>query len=90
MRKFLQTCATSGFCNRNRGVANGQNFEIRPNSVVLNVATLSATLVNSVADKPLQLTLTSHADGFVRVMVDELPSVGRYQASVAKIRFRRQ
>lgn len=75
----MQTCAQAGFCNRNRNVAQGQNFEVMPNSVVLNTATLSATLLNAPANKHLQLTLTSHADGFVRLHVDESPSVGRYQ-----------
>lgn len=49
------------------------------NSVTLNVATLTATLVNTQYSKHLQLTITAHADGFLRFMVDESPSVGRYQ-----------
>ncbi|PNH09384.1 Neutral alpha-glucosidase AB [Tetrabaena socialis] len=75
----FKKCAQTSFCSRNRNVEQGKNFEIPPATVQLNVATLTATLVNTQYSKHLQLTLTSHADGFLRVMVDESPSVGRYQ-----------
>ena len=75
----VQKCATASFCARNRNTPQGSYFEVAPASVGLNVATLSATLVNTLYSKHLLLTITSHADGFLRVTVDETPSVGRYQ-----------
>ncbi len=75
----FKKCAQTSFCSRNRGVEQGKNFEIAPASVQLNVATLTATLVNTQHSKHLQLSLTSHADGFLRLLIDESPSVGRYQ-----------
>ncbi|GFR40498.1 hypothetical protein Agub_g1066 [Astrephomene gubernaculifera] len=75
----FKKCAQTSFCSRNRNVPQGANFEIIPASISLNTATLTATLLNKPYGKHLQLTLTSHADGFVRLMVDESPSVGRYQ-----------
>ncbi|KXZ56930.1 hypothetical protein GPECTOR_1g839 [Gonium pectorale] len=75
----FKKCAQTSFCSRNRNVQQGANFEIVPASIVLNTATLTATLINQPASKHLQLTVASHADGFVRVQVDESPSVGRYQ-----------
>jgi alpha 1,3-glucosidase len=75
----FKKCAQTSFCSRNRNVQQGANFEIVPASVTLNTATLTATLLNKQASKHLQLTLTAHADGFVRLLIDESPSVGRYQ-----------
>ncbi|GIL86778.1 hypothetical protein Vretimale_15637 [Volvox reticuliferus] len=75
----FKKCAQTSFCSRNRNVQQGANFDIVPASIVLNTATITGTLLNKAFDKHLQLTVTSHADGFVRVMVDESPSVGRYQ-----------
>lgn len=75
----FKKCAETSFCSRNRNVPQGTNFNIVPASIVLNTATLTATLLHKALDKHFQLTVTSHSDGFVRVMVDESPGVGRYQ-----------
>jgi hypothetical protein len=75
----FKKCAQTSFCARNRNVGHGSEFYVSAGSVVVSAASMTATVVHNPTGKHLQLQLTSHADGFVRITMDELPSVGRYR-----------
>jgi alpha 1,3-glucosidase len=78
---LLQKCNDAGFCRRNRGKGD-RKFSVDPASLTVSGSTISAVLQN--ADAPgrqLALSLTAYKDGFIKLLVDEAPGVGRYRIS---------
>lgn len=70
-----QKCKDAGFCRRNRGIQ-GPRFSVRDVSV--SGPELRATLHNPQAPTAdVRLLLKAYVDGFVRLVVDEAPEVGR-------------
>lgn len=72
----MQKCGDSGFCKRLRG-NKGDVFEVNQKSVRVENAKLHATLVNTAAQKDLNLVLSAY-NGLVRLVVDEAAS-SRFQ-----------
>ena len=72
----FKSCADSAFCGRLRGVRQPE-YRVRPDSVQLTDGRLTATLVDTAADKDFALTLTAY-DGTLRVHVTE-PGARRYE-----------
>ena len=64
-----QKCSDSAFCKNLRGKA-GDSYELSPKTVNVKGSSLKATLVNTAAQKELDLTLTAY-EGLVRVTIDE-------------------
>ncbi|MEW5317328.1 MAG: hypothetical protein WDW38_008637 [Sanguina aurantia] len=77
----FKTCATASFCNRNRGNnSNGVLYSITPNSVSLKGAVMAATLSNAAMPSSLlTISMIAYQDGYIRLLVDEDTSVGRYK-----------
>lgn len=74
----FKKCKDAGFCRRNRGNL-GPRFDVIAESVAVHGAVLTASLRNQAAGKNLLLQLKAYSDGFVRLIVDEAPEVGRYK-----------
>lgn len=73
----FKKCNDASFCARNRGKS-GAKFVVKEDAVAVSGDTLTATLVNVDSQKTFNLSLIAYGD-YVRVLVDELPGVGRYQ-----------
>lgn len=75
----LQTCASNGFCKRNRGAK--FFYIVVPGSVSASGAELSAHLLDKASDVQFNLTLKAYGP-ILRLIVDEMPSdkhAARYQ-----------
>lgn len=83
----MQKCGDSGFCKRLRGNS-GEAYEVEAKSVSVKAAELRARLVNTVAQKELQLALKAY-DGFVRLSIDEQDSK-RFQVDLIAEKEERQ
>lgn len=76
---YLQTCASNGFCKRNRGAT--FQYSVVSGSVSVSGAELSAQLLDKASQVQFNLTLRAYGP-VLRLIVDELPSdkhAARYQ-----------
>lgn len=78
----MQKCGDSAFCKNLRGKA-GDGYELSPKSISVKSSRLKAKLVNTAAQKELDLTLTAY-EGLVRVTVDE-PDKDRFKVADASV-----
>ena len=72
----LQKCKDASFCQRNRGVK-GTKYKLEPGSITLEAGTIKGIVLKDDGAK-LNLTILAY-ESTIRVLVDELPSVDRYQ-----------
>jgi hypothetical protein len=72
-----QKCKDASFCARNRG-QKGTKYSVVPDSIKVDGATLSAVLQKDGGQQQFNLTLKAYGP-VMRLLVDELPSQGRYQ-----------
>jgi hypothetical protein len=73
----VQKCKDASFCARNRG-QKGTKYSVVPDSIKVDGATLSAVLQKDAGQQQFNLTLKAYGP-VMRLLVDELPSQGRYQ-----------
>eukprot|EP01097_Dermamoeba_algensis_P006043 TRINITY_DN3807_c0_g1_i1.p1 TRINITY_DN3807_c0_g1~~TRINITY_DN3807_c0_g1_i1.p1 ORF type:complete len:904 (-),score=280.94 TRINITY_DN3807_c0_g1_i1:119-2830(-) len=82
-RSNFRTCQQTGFCKRNRKLADHpkDSFTLTPYSLKLeNDDTLSGTLVDKLTGLPYKMEITIYNDAFVRFKVSEVsPKAKRYE-----------